>query len=73
VQFDVLSGYGEDGAEMQRSHDGAPSINISVPTRYLHSHNSVISLEDVDKTVDLVVSVIRGLNRESVDGLRNFG
>ncbi len=73
VQFDVLSGYGEDGAEMQRSHDGAPSINISVPTRYLHSHNSVINLEDVGKTVDLVVSVIKGLDRESVDGLRNFG
>ena len=49
IQYDVLVGYGEDGAEMQRSRSGAPSINIAVPTRYLHSHNSILSRQDFDR------------------------
>ncbi|MDE2861427.1 MAG: M42 family metallopeptidase [Chloroflexota bacterium] len=72
VQFDVLSGYGEDGAEMQRTHKGAPSINIAVPTRYLHSHNGIISREDFDRTVDLVEAVIRKLDADTVRELKSF-
>ena len=72
VQFNVLSGYGEDGAEMQRSYRGAPSINIAVPTRYLHSHNSIISRQDFDRTVDLVEAVVRKLDTETVSALKSF-
>ena len=72
VQFDVLSGYGEDGAEMQRSHGGAPAINIAVPTRYLHSHYGIISREDFDRTVDLVEAVIRRLDADAVQRLQSF-
>ena len=72
VQFDVLSGYGEDGAEMQRSHSGAPAINIAVPTRYLHSHYGIISREDFDHTVKLVTAVIQRLDAETVRHLKSF-
>ena len=53
LQYEVLSGYGEDGAMMQRAHGGAPSVNITVPTRYLHSHNGVLHRDDFDRAVDL--------------------
>ena len=72
VQFDVLTGYGEDGAEMQRAHRGAPSINIAVPTRYLHSHQGIISRQDFDRTVDLVVAVVQRLDAATVRDLRSF-
>ncbi|MDP6101979.1 MAG: M42 family metallopeptidase, partial [Dehalococcoidia bacterium] len=51
IQFDVLNGYGEDGAEIQKSRGGVPTINIAVPTRYLHSHYGIISRQDFDHTV----------------------
>ncbi|MSQ14788.1 MAG: M42 family peptidase [Dehalococcoidia bacterium] len=72
VQFNVLSGYGEDGAEMQRTHGGSPAINIGVPTRYLHSHNGIISREDFDHTVRLLTAVIRRLGQETVRRLKSF-
>ena len=72
IQYDVLVGYGEDGAEMQRSRSGAPSINIAVPTRYLHSHNSILSRQDFDRTVDLVEAVVRKLDADTVRELRSF-
>ena len=72
VQFDVLSGYGEDGAEMQRSRGGAPTINIAVPTRYLHSHYGIISRQDFDNTLELVVAVVQRLDATTVQHLKSF-
>lgn len=72
VQFDVLSGYGEDGAEMQRSRGGAPTINIAVPTRYLHSHYGIISRQDFDRTLELVAAVVQRLDAATVQRLKSF-
>ncbi|MDA1096386.1 MAG: M42 family metallopeptidase [Chloroflexi bacterium] len=72
VQFNVLNGYGEDGAEIQRSRGGVPAINIAVPTRYLHSHNGIISREDFLRTVELVTAVIRRIDSEAVTRIRQF-
>ena len=72
IQFDVLSGYGQDGAEIQRARGGSPSINIAIPTRYLHSHNGVISIEDFDNAVKLVTSLIQRLDADTVREIRKF-
>jgi endoglucanase len=72
LQFNVLTGYGQDGAAMQQAYAGAPVINITVPTRYLHSHNSVISRRDFDNAVRLVAAVVRRLDAETVASLRRF-
>ena len=72
LQFNVLSGYGQDGAEMQKSRSGVPAINITVPTRYLHSHTSVIHRGDVEQAVRLVTEVVRRLDADTVAELRAF-
>ena len=72
LQFEVLSGYGEDGAQMQRAYGGAPAINITVPTRYLHNHNGVLHRDDFDRTVDLVTEIVRRLDRATVDRIKSF-
>ena len=70
--MEVLSGYGEDGAEMQRSFGGIPSVNLSVPTRYMHNHNGIISREDFDRAVELVTELIRRLDRQTIEKLKAF-
>jgi endoglucanase len=72
LQLEVLSGYGEDGAEMQRSFGGIPSVNLSVPTRYMHNHNGIISREDFDRAVELVTELIRRLDRQTIEKLKAF-
>ena len=72
LQYELLTGYGEDGAEMQKVYGGAPSINISVPTRYLHNHNGLLSRADFDRAVDLVTEVIRRLDANAVQRLKSF-
>lgn len=72
LQFNVLSGYGEDGAEMQRAHGGTPTVNIAVPVRYLHSHNGIISRRDFDRAVDLVAAVVQRLDSATVEQIKRF-
>ncbi len=72
LQLEVLSGYGEDGAQMQRAYGGAPAINITVPTRYLHNHNGVLHRDDFDRAVDLVTELVQRLDRATVDEIKRF-
>ncbi|MEC9321555.1 MAG: M42 family metallopeptidase, partial [Chloroflexota bacterium] len=72
LQYNVLSGYGEDGAEMQKSEGGTPVVNITVPTRYLHSHNSLIDYRDVENAIDLVSSLVQKLDQETVSEISKF-
>jgi endoglucanase len=71
-QYEVLTGYGEDGSEIQRFSSGRPSINLTVPTRYLHSHIGILSRKDFDKAVDLLVAVLMELDQKAVEQIRSF-
>jgi endoglucanase len=72
LQFDLVQGYGDDSAEMQTVNGGAPTVNLVVPARYTHVHNGIINRRDFDRTVDLVVALIQGLDAATVTGLRDF-
>jgi endoglucanase len=72
LQAEVLTGYGEDGAEIQKFGSGRPSVNMTVPTRYLHSHTGIIDRRDFEGAVELLVAVLRRLNRETVEELTTF-
>ncbi|MBK9168240.1 MAG: M42 family metallopeptidase [Bryobacterales bacterium] len=72
LQYNVLSGYGEDGAEMQRRFAGIPAINFTVPTRYLHNHNGIIQRDDFDRAVELLVEVLKRLDAAAVARLKQF-
>ncbi len=63
----------EEGAsEWEHSYDIAPSINIAVPTRYLHSHNGVIHRDDFASAVRLVTELVRRLTPEAIALLTDF-
>jgi putative aminopeptidase FrvX len=51
-----------DAIYLQR-HGVATSV-ISVPNRYMHSPNEVVSLDDVDATIKLIAAFIRGIRDE---------
>ena len=72
LQPDVLTGYGEDGAQIQRYDTGRPSVNITVPTRYLHSHTGIIERGDFDGAVQLLIAVLKRLDAETVKELSSF-
>jgi putative aminopeptidase FrvX len=72
LQFDLVQGYGDDSAELQKALGGVPTVNLVVPVRYTHSHNGIMNRRDFDQMVDLLVAVLQKLDAPTVKRLRDF-
>lgn len=66
-QFDAIAGGGTDAGSIHISHKGAPSLAITIATRYIHSHAAMLHRDDYENAVKLIVEVIKRLDRETVD------
>jgi putative aminopeptidase FrvX len=72
LQADLIQGYGDDSAEIQKSNGGVPTVNMVVPVRYTHSHNGIMNRGDFDHMVNLLVAILQGLDAKAVANLRDF-
>jgi putative aminopeptidase FrvX len=72
LQSDLIQGYGDDSAEIQKSNGGVPTVNMVVPVRYTHSHNGIMNRGDFDHMVNLLVAILQGLDAKAVANLRDF-
>ena len=72
LQFDLVQGYGDDSAEIQKSNGGVPTVCLLVPVRYTHAHNGIMNRRDFDQAVDLLVALIERLDAPAVQKLRDF-
>jgi endoglucanase len=72
LQFDLVQGYGDDSAEIQKSNGGVPTVNLVVPVRYTHAHNGILNRRDFDQMVELVVSMLKRLDAGEVRRIRDF-
>lgn len=60
-QLEVSDGGTTDGSAIQLVREGIPSGVLSVPTRYIHSPVSICSMEDIESTIELIVTAINNL------------
>ena len=72
LQLDLVQGYGDDSAEIQKSNGGVPTVNLLVPARYTHAHNGVINRRDFDQMVELLVAMLQKLDASTVAAIRDF-
>ncbi|HHX79429.1 MAG TPA: M42 family metallopeptidase [Acholeplasmataceae bacterium] len=66
-QEGLIKGGRTDAGMMHLSHHGAAALSICIPTRYMHSHTSIIHYEDYLNTIKLMVAVIKKLDEKTVD------
>ncbi len=71
LQFDKMPGGGTDGGRIHIFGAGVPSLVVGVPVRYIHTHASIMHLDDFVQAVDLLVAVIKRLDWEMVQQLRS--
>lgn len=60
---------GTDGQKIHVSRLGVPSVVIGPPTRYFHSHNSILYRRDYDAVVRLTVELMKKLDQKTVRSL----
>lgn len=68
LQLSQVKG-GTDAGVIHISNAGCPSVVLSVPTRHIHSHVGLLSMNDAENCVKLVVEVVKRLDKKTVDGL----
>ena len=69
LQFTTMEGGATDGSIIHLHKHGVPTIVIGVPTRHIHSHNSIIKRVDIDNTIELVIKILKKLNKKTVNNL----
>ena len=60
---------GTDAGRFHIYDTGVPSLVIFIPTRYIHSHSTIMDRKDYDAAVRLLVELTKRLDRKTVAGL----
>lgn len=58
-QLEVLSQGGTDGAAIQLSRGGVPTVTLSLPTRYIHSVVEAVHRADLEAGVGLLLAYLK--------------
>ena len=61
-QLSFSEGGGTDGGRIHMHEIGVPTLVISLPTRYIHSHQSMIHRDDYEAAVRLMTAVLGKLD-----------
>ena len=61
---------GTDAMELQVTASGFPCMVISIPLRYMHTANEIISLKDVKAVGKLLAEFVRALDENTTDRLK---
>lgn len=69
-QVAVRRSGGTDGRAIHLHRQGVPTIVIGVPTRYIHSHTSVIHLNDYLAAQSLMIALLSRLDRAVVETIK---
>jgi endoglucanase len=65
-QFDILERGGTDSGAIHLHRRGVPNLVVAVPARHIYSHAGIIYRDDFDNAVQLVTSVIKNLDVDTV-------
>jgi putative aminopeptidase FrvX len=72
LQFDFVPGFGDDAGAIKLNKTGVPVTTLLVPARYTHTHNSIIDRADFDRTVELLVALLKKLDASTVARIKTF-
>ena len=66
----VLGYGGTDSGEMSKVGAGSINLTISIPSRHIHSHNSMIHLDDYDAIVALLSEFVKTFDQSVFEKLK---
>lgn len=65
-----LSG-GTNAGRIHLSNKGVPTLALSIPSRYIHTHYNYASFNDYKETIKLVEKVLENLNWDEIKNMNN--
>ena len=71
-QTDVMLNGGTDNGAMHMNQEGSIGMTICIPTRYGHSHNSIIHLDDLENAARILHAMAKEIDQEFLNELKTF-
>ncbi len=69
-QYFVSQG-GTDAGRVHMTNDGVPSAVIGICSRYIHTHASMIHIDDYAAAKELIVTLIKSCDRSTFESIRH--
>jgi putative aminopeptidase FrvX len=70
LQYNTMMGGGTDGGAIHKSGSGVPTVVISIPTRYIHSHYGIFHYDDYENASRLLLAAVKGLDGPTVEKIK---
>ncbi len=67
LQLSHVARGGTDAGRIHLNRAGCPSVVIGIPTRHIHSHVGMLSLNDVENAVKLMIELVKRLDADTVN------
>ena len=71
-QVTVRSSGGTDAGSFSMANTGIPCVVLGVSSRYIHSHNAIINIEDYLCMVELAVALVKRIDQSTADELVRY-
>ena len=71
-QTTVRRSGGTDAGSLHLANCGIPCVVLGVPTRYIHSHNAIMDVEDYLSMLKITIALAEKLDQTTVDSLTRF-
>ncbi len=69
-QYFVSMG-GTDAGRVHMSNEGVPSAVVGICSRYIHTHASIVHVDDYAAAKELLVKLVKATDQTTVDSIRN--
>ena len=63
---------GTDAAPIHMHASGVPTVVIAVPSRYVHTHNTILDISDYLNTLKLILKLIENIDEKSAERIGGF-
>lgn len=66
-QYGLFTDGGTDAGNIHKSGTGIPTINISIPVRYMHTHASIVDRKDLEQAYKLIECIIEDIDYNKLE------
>lgn len=70
LQYNTMMGGGTDGGVIHKTGPGVPTVVLSIPTRYIHSHYGIFHYDDYENALRLLFAAVKGLDAQTVEKIK---
>ncbi|MBW9212891.1 MULTISPECIES: M42 family metallopeptidase [Terrabacteria group] len=72
-QYAVFKAGGTDAGNIHKTRQGIISMCLSIPVRYMHASQTIVSYQDVQACIDLLTKVVEEMNDELLEKIAKGG